>query len=62
MRATAPFIASMDKLQYTLFFFWQGGGVNIWGGEVTFTNCNIYKNIAENNVRAQNLSIAPLDG
>ena len=52
----------MDKLQYTLFFFWQGGGVNIWGGEVTFTNCNIYKNIAENNVRAQNLSIAPLDG
>ena len=43
-------IAPMDILyQYKSrsFVLWQGGGVRINGGEVTFTSCNIYSNTAE---------------
>ena len=44
-------IAPMDKLQDSRIFCWQGGGVAIEGGEVTFTNSNIYGNTAHS-VRA----------
>ena len=36
----------MEESTLTFLLLWQGGGVRIDGGEVTFTNCNIYKNTA----------------
>ena len=44
-------IATMDTLERStcmhVLICWQGGGVHIDGGEVTFTNCNIYENTAD---------------
>ena len=41
----------MDTLERStcmhVLICWQGGGVHIDGGEVTFTNCNIYENTAD---------------
>ena len=46
-------IAPMDKnAGDSLSFGWQGGGVEIYGSEVAFTDCNIYENTATEYVRA----------